>query len=241
MTYTQILDLISRLTTTQNTTTSSYPISAKTTDINNALNNYFILANSSAGNWKPVDDTNQTDYPIVYADIVSGQQDYSFTLDQNGNQILDIYKVRIKNETSGKWTTLRQINQNEITDAELDTTVSGTPSEYYLNSNGIFLVQKPDYNLTDGIEIWVNRTSTYFTESDTTKKAGIPYVFHEYLALRPAYFYCLEKGLKQASAYRVTLYGNDGRSGMEKAIKDYYKNRNKDFQGSVSGEYINSI
>jgi len=241
MTYTQILDLISRLTTTQNTTTSSYPIEAKTVDINNALNNYFILANSSAGNWKPVDDTNQTDYPIVYADIVSGQQDYSFTLDQNGNQILDIYKVRIKDETSGKWTTLEQINQNEITDAQLDTTVSGKPNQYYLNSNGIFLVQKPDYDLVEGLEISVNRTSTYFTTSDTTKKAGIPWVFHEYLALRPAYFYCVQKGLKQAVDYRVRLYGNDGISGMEGKIKDYYKDRNKDYQSSVSGEIINSV
>lgn len=241
MTFTEILETIARRTNTQNTTTSSYTTAQKTIDVNNALNWYFILANSSAGNWRPVDDTNQTDYPIVYADIVSGQQDYSFTLDENDNQILDIYKVRIKDSVSGEWTTLNQINQDTITDGELSTLVSGKPSEYYLTANGIFLVQKPNFALTDGLEIWVNRTPTYFSSSDTTKKAGIPYVHHEYLALRPSYFYCLDKGLSQASDLRVQLYGNDGKGGMENAIKEYYKNRNKDFQQSITSEPINSI
>jgi len=137
MTITQILDLISRNTNTQNSTTSSYTTVAKTLDVNLALDDYFILANSASGNWRPADDTNQTNYPIVYADIVSGQQDYSFTVDENGNQILDIYKIRIKNAVSGKWTTLTQINQDVISDGQLDTDISGIPSEYYLTANGI--------------------------------------------------------------------------------------------------------
>lgn len=235
MTFTEILDLIQRYTNTQNTTTSSYPLAAKTTDVNNALNQYFILANSVAGNWRPVDDTNQTDYPIVYADIVSGQQDYSFTVDENGNQILDIYKIRIKDATSGKWTTLTQINQSVITDSELDTTVSGIPTEYYLTANGIFLVQKPNFSLTDGLEISVNRTSTYFTVSDTTKKPGTPWVHHEYFALRPSYQYCLQKGLPQAGNLKADV------DRMETAIKKYYRDRNKDFQQNITSEYIYSI
>lgn len=239
MTFTEILDLIQRNTNTQNTTTSSYPIASKTVDINNALSNYFIIANGAAGNWKPVDDTNQTDYPIVYADIVSGQQDLSFTVDENGNQILDIYKVRAL--INSEWVTLDQINQDDITDSDLSTIHTGFPQRYYLNSNGIFLVEKPNYSLTDGLEIWINRTPTYFTTSDTTKKAGIPWVFHEYLALRPSYQYCLQKGLPQAVDYRKALYGEDGRSGMEGAIKKYYRDRNKGFQQSISSEEVCSI
>ena len=234
MTYTETIDLIARLTTTQNTTTSSYTTAQKTVDINNTLNWYFILANSATGNWKPVDDTNQTDYPIVYGDVVSGQQDYSFTVDENGNQILDIYKVRMK-DSAGVWFTLEQINQSEITDSQLDTTVSGTPSQYYLNSNGIFLVQKPNYSSTDGLEIWVNRTGSYFLTSDTTKKAGIPWVHHEYLALRPAYLYCLQKGLSQKTDLK-----NDVEK-MELAIKKYHKDKNRDYQEVISGETVCSI
>lgn len=241
MTITEILTLISERTNTQNTTTSSYPTTSKTRDINLSLDNYFILANESSGNWRPVDDTNHSDYPIVYADIVSGQQDYSFTVDEQGNQILGIYKIRIKNATTGVWTTLNQLDQNLITDGDLDTTVSGIPSDYYLTANGIFLVQKPNFNLTDGLEIWVDRTPYHFTSSDVstgTKVAGIPLVHHEYLALRPSYFYCLEKGLPQATDYRLRLYGNDGKGGMESAIKKYYRDRNKSFQNSITGEEI---
>ena len=178
MTYTEILDLISRNTTTQNSTTSSYTTAAKTVDVNNALNQYFILANTGAGNWRPADDTNQTDYPVVYFDLVSGQQDYSFTVDANGNQILDIYKVRIKNSNGVDWQTLNQLNKDGITDADLSTVGSGIPTDYYLTANGIFLVQKPNYNSTAGGEIHIARTASYFTTSDTTKKAGIPWVHH---------------------------------------------------------------
>lgn len=240
MNFTETLDLIARNTGTQNTTTSSYPIAAKTVDVNSALNWFFILANYAAGNWRPVDDTNQTDYPVVYFDLVSGQQDYSFTVDEQGNQILDIEKVRIK-DPNGKFFTLRQIDKDEITDGELDTTISGTPSRYYLTANGIFLVEKPNYSTTDGGEISVSRTGSYFLTSDTTKKAGIPWVFHEYLALRPSYFYCLAKGLPQASAYKIALYGEDGKGGVEAAIKKRYSRRNRDFQSALSGEEVCSV
>lgn len=226
MTYTEILDLIQRLTGTQNTTTSSYTIAQKTVDVNNALSHYFILANEATGNWRPADDTNQEDYPIIYRDLVSGRQDYHFTVDEKGNQILGIYKVRSK-DSNGNLHILKQIDQESITDTQLDTTSSGTPSEFYLTANGIFLVQKPSYNSTAGLEIWIDRTPTYFSSTDTTKKAGIPWAHHEYLALRPAYFYCVSKGLPQAVDYRLRLYGNDGRGGMEDMIKKYYSNRNR--------------
>lgn len=233
MTYTEILGLIQRNTNTQNTTTSSYALADKTVDINNALNNYFIIANSASGNWRPADDTNQGDYPVIYADIVLGQQDYALSTDQTGNQVLDIYKVRILNQDGVTWNTLTQINQDDITDDELSTVTSGTPSKYYLTANGIFLVQKPSYNMTDGLEVWISRTPTYFTVSDTTKKAGLPWVHHEYLALRPSYQYCLSKGLPQTGALRADL------ENMEMAIKRYWSSRNKDFNHVITSEAVN--
>lgn len=244
MTITEILTQISEWTTTQNSTTSSYTTVSKTRDINTALNWYMVLANQGAGNWRPVDDTTQTDYPVVYFDIVSGQQDYSFTTDENGNQILDIDKVRIKNSNGVDWHTLTQINKDTITDAQLSTVNSGIPNEYYLTANGIFLVQKPNYNSTDGGEISISRSPVYFTAGDVstgTKKAGIYWMHHEYLALRPAYFYAAAKGLSNKNDLKVQLYGQDGRGGMEAAIKKYYRDRNRDFQAAISGEIINSI
>lgn len=244
MTITEILTQISEWTTTQNSTTSSYTTVSKTRDINTALNWYMVLANIGAGNWRPVDDTTQTDYPVVYFDIVSGQQDYSFTVDANGNQILDLEKVRILNPNGVDWTTLQQINKDEITDADLSTVTSGIPTQYYLTANGIFLVQKPNYSSTDGGELSVSRSPVYFTAGDVatgTKKAGIYWMHHEYLALRPAYFYAAAKGLSNKNDLKEQLYGKDGRSGMEGEIIRYYRDRNRSFQPSISGVPINSI
>ncbi len=221
MTFSQILDLIQRYTNTQNTTTSSYPLAAKTVDVNNALNKFMMLGIQSEGKWQ-VDDSNQIDYPIIFGDVVSGQQDYAFLTDQQGNQILDIYKVRIQNE-AGIWTTLQQVSlQDGRGDDYLNSTVQSIPSRYRLTANGIFLIDIPNYSKAQALEIYINRTPTYFLTTDTGKLPGIPNVFHEYLALRPAYYYCLEKGLPQS----VSL-GNEMLR-MEDMIGDYYAKRNRD-------------
>lgn len=221
-----IIQKITRMTSTQATTTSSYSLLDMTVDVNLSLNNYFILAISSEGRWQ-VDDTNQTDYPIIYGDIVAGVQDYTFLNDENGNQILDIYKINMQ-DNNGNWTTLTQrdiLDQNDRNKEDL--TITGIPSEYDLTANGIFLTVIPNFTQVKGLELYINRTPTYFLSTDTTKQAGIPNVFHEYLALRPSYFYCLSKGLPIAATYAQLLYGADGQSGMEGAIKKYYSLRNK--------------
>lgn len=220
MTYTETIDLLARLTNTQNTSTSSYTTAQKTLDINNALNRYMMLAISAEGKWQ-VDDSNQTDYPIVFGDVVSGQQDYSFTTDEQGNQILDIYKVRIK-DSAGNWHTLKQRDLMGLDDSPLNSTSTGTPTQYDLTANGIFLTDIPNYNSTDGLEIYVSRTPSYFLTSDTTKKAGIPWTHHEYLAIRPAYYYSLTKGLPQTKNLGEEMLR------MEQIIEKYYSDRNKD-------------
>ena len=223
MTITEILTKIQELTNTQNTTTSSYPTTSKTLDINNALNKFMLLAIQSEGKWQ-VDDTNQSDYPIIFGDIVSGQQDYSFTTDEQGNQILDIYKVRIK-DSAGNWATIYPTDLQTGIDEELNSTTTGTPRKYRLTSNGIFLTDIPNYNSTDGLEIYINRSPVYFTSGDVstgTKKAGIPWTFHEYLAIRPSYYYCLQKGLPQAKNLYAEMLN------FEDMIGDYYSKRKKD-------------
>lgn len=239
MTFSEILDLIQRLTNTQNTTTSSYPLAAKTTDVNNALNVFMLRAIRAEGNWQ-VDDTNQVDYPIIFGDIVSGQQDYTFASDETGNQILDIYKVRVK-DSSGNWNTLKQVDLQNGNDDDLNSTTTNIPTKYRLTSNGIFLIDIPNYSLDDALEIYINRTPTYFTTSDTTKKAGIPYVFHEYLAIRPAYFYCLEKGLPQAVGLGNELlkFEGDEDRGITGMIESYYAKRNKDEKTQIKVKYRN--
>lgn len=231
MTYTEILGLIQRNTNTQNTTTSSYPIADKTTDVNNALNKFMLLSIGASGKWQ-VDDSNQTDYPIVIGNLVSGQQDYTFDVDYAGNQIMDIYRIEILDNT-GTARLLTPVDQSEIKNTALTEFMNGggIPQYYDKTANGIFLYPAPNYNSTGGLKIYTSRTSTYFTVSDTTKKAGIPWAFHEYLAVRPSYYYCLQKGLPQtANLYKEMI-------DFEDKIENFYSLRSRDEKQQVRTIY----
>jgi hypothetical protein len=221
-----IIEVIARRTGTSNATSSSYPLLDKTVDVNFALANFFIIANQYAGRNQPVDDINHIDYPIIYADITAGEQDIVLTLDQNGNQVLDIYKIRIQ-YPDGSRKTLVQKDIMDEDDAFLNDTTTGLPITYELTAGGIFLHQIPNYSLVEALEVYISRGASYFVSTDTTKVAGIPEIFQEYLTLRPSYFYCLEKGLPQATSFGIQLYGRDGKSGMEGEIRKYYSNRNR--------------
>lgn len=222
-----IVQAIRRRTGTNTASSGSYPIEDITLDVNMALSNFFVLANNNSGRRQQVDDTNHTDFPIVYADITSGQQDINLTLDENGNQILEIHKV-ILTLASGEKRILRQIDIHDENDSFMTDSTTGIPETYELTAEGIFLHQTPNFTLADALEVWVDRAASYFAASDTTKRAGIPEIFNEYLIIRPSYFYCLEKGKEQAASYGVILYGRDGKSGMEGQIREYYSRRNKD-------------
>lgn len=229
---TGLIELLEDLTTTQSATTSSYPIKTKTRDINNAYANFMSLAIRACGRWQ-VDDTNQTDYPIVTFSLVSGQDNYAFNLDENSNQILELHKLRIK-DANGKWTDVEQIDRREF-DINQYQDITGTPEYYDITSNGIIFYPTPNYNSTNGGELYVSRTPSYFISTDTTKKPGIPDMFHEYLVFRAAYYFCLANGLKQS-----TGLGNEMLR-MEENIKHYYAERNKGERNILTPEYINSL
>lgn len=218
---TGLIQLLEDLTNTQSASSSSYTLATKTRDINNAYAKYFMIALQASGTWQ-VDDTNQTDYPIMTTDLIASQQDYAFTVDQNLNQVWDIYRVEIA-DASGTWQVIDPYDENqEETSLTEQATESGTPVRYSKTANGIFLDRKPSYNSTNGLKIYFARSPSYFASTDTTKKPGIPDMFHEYLAMRPAYYYSLAKGLKQANNFKVEVLE------MEKSIMTYHSLRTRD-------------
>lgn len=229
---TGIVELLEDLTTTQSASTSSYPLTTKTRDINNAFSTFMSLAIEACGKWQ-VDDANQTDYPIVYFSLVSGQDNYAFNFDEDNNQILQVSKLRIK-DANGKWFETTPIDRAEFDISQFQD-VTGVPEYHDLTSNGVIFYPTPNYNSSSGGELFVSRTPSYFESTDTTKKPGIPNFFHEYLAIRPAYFYSLANGLKQA-----TGLGNEMLR-MEGAIKKYYAGRNKDQRNIFTAVPIFSI
>lgn len=232
---TGIIELIEDLTNTQSSTTSSYPLKSKTRDVNNSFSNFNMIAQRSSGSWES-DDTNQTDYPIITTNLVSGQQDYSFTVDQQGNQILDIYRVELAN-AAGIFSQLVPLDEVDMSGVSLTEFMktAGTSIFYRKTANGIFLYAPTSYSLANGLKIYYARTPTYFLSTDTTKKPGIPDMFHEYLALRPAYFYAMAKGLPQVAVLgnQVLEYEGSDRLGITGKIGDYYANRSRDLKTAI--------
>lgn len=160
-----------------------------TGEVNLAVDDLFGFLFPPGDKWQ-LDDSNHTDYPIIFTNLVSGQRDYSFTTDENGNYILDIYKVMAA-DANGVFHELEMQDQqgqsaSTFTDGQNS---SGTPTRCELTGNGVFLDLIPNYNYTNGLKVFVNREASYFTTSDTTKRCGFAHLFHEYLALKPSYNY----------------------------------------------------
>lgn len=197
-----------------------------TGDVNTTHDKVLSLIFGVGGTWQ-FDDSNQTDYPIITTDLVANQRDYPFLTDSSSNLILDVYKVFVKQSgTTGTYTEIYPVDvqSNAPTSFTDGLNIAGLPNSYDKTANAIFLDPIPNYSLTDGLKVYINREGSYFATSDTTKKPGVAGLFHEYYALRPSYMYCMRNGLKISETLKRDMLE------MEQAMTDYYKAREKDVQ-----------
>lgn len=227
-------NLVSLINSNTKANDSSYPIAEKVIDMNLAMDKAFYLIFKSDGKWQ-FDDSNHTDYPIITTNLVSGQRDYSFTSDESGNLILDIYKVVVMGE-DGIYKEVYPVDQQsgEGMQGFFDgQNTTGTPLQYDKTANGIFLKDIPGYNATNGLKIYINREGSYFTVSDTTKKPGFDGLCHEYIALRPSYMYAMRNGLTNMNLLKQEMLE------MEQTIQVRYSNRSKDEKTTLSAKIRN--
>ena len=208
---------------------TSYPLATKVLDINVSMDTAIDIAIKECGTGQ-FDDTNHTDYPIISTDLNANQRDVSYTTDQTGNLILDIYKVLVMNE-SGVYSEIPQVdvqseyNTQSFTNGENQT---GTPTSYDRTGNGIIFNVIPSYTKLNGVKIYINREGSYFTISDTTKKSGLDGRLHEYLVIGPAYKFACRKGLqnKDDLLNRMLI--------LENKIKEVYARKDRDVRKILS-------
>lgn len=238
MTFSQIVDKINRECKTNN---SRYTLAQKVVDINLALDEAISIALDAGGTWQ-YDDQNHTDYPIIYTSLVSGQRDYAFTDDEQGNLILDIYRVFVKHP-GGVYQEIYPIDaqSDESTEAFTDgQNLTGVPTRYDKTGNGILLDYIPHSSiytnasdLTDGLKVYINREGSYFTTSDTTKKPGIDPLCHDFMWLKPAYEYARTHSLKNRVALRDEL------EMVRKRISERYARRERDVVNRLTARQTN--
>jgi len=216
------------------TNSTSYPLIDKVRDVNLALDNVLSIILKSAGTWQ-FDDSNQTNYPIIETDVNAGQRDYSFINDNSGNLILDIYKVFLKDSVSGIYNEIKPVDVNSELNTESFSdgqNIQGKPYRYDKMANGIFLDPVPNATVENGLKMYINRETTYFTTADTTKKAGFAGIYHEYLAIRPSYMFAYRNNLANLVPLREEMLK------MEKEIERYYGQREKDKKKILKASHL---
>lgn len=195
-----------------------------TEDINLAIDDVTAEILPASGTWK-YDDPNHTKYPIIQTNLVSGQRDYTFTTDEQGYLILDIYKVLIA-DPDGVFKQIEPVDAEETDSANTGffdgKNTTGTPDKYDKMANGLFLDPIPNYSVTNGIKVYYDRESTHFTTSDTTKMPGFDGLYHEYCVLAPAYRYARTNNLANVERLKRDL------EEMKLAIKKRYAYRSRD-------------
>lgn len=198
-----------------------------TADINLALDDLWNLAFQAGGTWV-FDDSNQTDYPFIQTNLISGQRDYAFTVDGSGNLILDIYRVMIAN-AAGIFQEIYPVdvstrnNNTTETNSFIDgQNKTGAPFRYDKTGNGILLDLIPNYNAALGLKVFINREGSYFLYTDTTKKAGVPGNLHRYLAIKPAFDRARQTNAKNYNLLALEV------ARLEDTIRDTFRRRQKD-------------
>lgn len=206
--------------------------------IANSCNNWLdFLAGYAIGADKRFqwDDTNHTKLPEGTTNLVSGQTDYSFLTDEQGNTIVTLLGISmLPTSTSTFYYKLDEVDRNDPTyDIATFGQVTGIPSSYdKIADNIIRLNMKPSASITSGLKFFFQRTPSYFASTDTTKSPGFSPLLHRGFVIVSAYDCALTLGLKnlQALAQEKQL--------EENKVKQYFADRNNDVDFVIESEPI---
>lgn len=213
-------------------------LKAFTVSVDLALDDYYTIAHASDGTWK-FDDSNHENLPEITTDLLSTTNIYTFLTDEDGNLILDIFKVYAKDPTSGTYKELEPVDKDSQSDMQEfydGQTRTGTPTKYDKTANGIIVNSRVSSTVTDGLKVSINREGSYFDYTDTDKKPGVPGIHHKYFFLRPAEDYARRKSLKSLREIQRALIAMEGpeRDGKKGTIAAYFARRTKDERPRLS-------
>jgi len=200
-----------------------------TAKIANSTNNYLDEATGYAigadrrFQW---DDTNHSKLPVGTTALVSGQSDYSFLTDEQGNTILNLISISIIEIATNKEIKLIPIDIAE-SDYLYDSfgIETGLPKRYdKIADNIVKLDYKPGATEASNykLKFYFQRTPSYVTASDTTKSPGIPQILHRGFVINNAYDGALALGLDNLQPLAVE------RQLEKQKMVDYFSNRNTD-------------
>jgi hypothetical protein len=132
------------------------------------------------------EDINYTDQQFSLFDIASGQNDYQFLTDEDGNTISDITGVMLKPSGETDFVPLERLALSD-TDAMLimspNSSNTGTPAGYIEKNNTVFFDVIPDFDGGSAGKLFYRLVPSYFVAGDTTKAPGFVEHFHSVLSV----------------------------------------------------------
>lgn len=226
---------IDRLCDTTDTTYTRY---AKTSRVNNALEEVVGWLINADGTWQ-FDDTNYTTLPIGTGNLISGQTSYTFAA-----QFLDIEEVDVL-MLSGIYHRLTPFDPSELGMSfeeyfAVSTTNSptGLPQYYDKNSDSIRIAPAPTATtctLTNGLKVRFKRTASLFTPVNTTAAdttvPGFASPYHAILAYMASIPYCMTYKKDRVGTYTAKV------AQMKMDLIKFYTNREKDNRKVMSMSY----
>jgi hypothetical protein len=184
-----------------------------------------------------VDSANHTKMPIGTSNLVADQKQYSFLTDEQGNRILTLTRIEVKDE-QGNWVKVQPIDMTQI-DIALDEfeKTSGTP-QYYdkVTDNVIRLYPASSYDSTDGIKYYFQRNPSYFETTDTTKETGLVPELDEYIVSCAALEGAVSLGLANLPGIKVI------HDSAKEDMVQYFTRRSEDEQPyRIQGAVIDCV
>lgn len=130
------------------------------------------------------EDTNYTKQQFATFTFQSGQNDYQFLTDADGNTISDITGVAIQSSGSSDFVQLDRLNlsdDNALLIMSPNTSNVGTPTGFIEKNNTVFFNVIPNYSASG--KLFYRLVPSYFVAGDTTKKAGFVENFDRILSV----------------------------------------------------------
>lgn len=207
-----------------NSTSASYPLSAKRRNENIEYHRIATVIWQSDGNWS-FDDANNATTPIAYRTIANASANYLIP-----TTAIRVEDVEIK-DANGAWTRLKAITLADMGGISPEMYLSGTgfPSEYTLEGNEIRLFPSPasaSVTLISGLAVRLSRSVTEIPVTATTTVPGFAVPFHRMLSLAASVDFIQDDNQRNFLLLQ--------RDRLEKNLINFYSKRSDDYKTRIT-------
>jgi hypothetical protein len=223
-----LADIKNRIYFYTNTDATSFTAANMLIAVNNALDEVHSAILRSQDNWR-IDDTTNADFPIAYADLVSGQADYTLP-----TGILRIHSVEIK--YGGKWYKAVSINENETGKSLEDFDFAADAPYYSIIGNSIIIRPTPTADGTEALKVVYDRNFTLFTADQLTAgtvSPGFDRNFHDIIPLKCSLDWAVANTSPKVGSLKPLL------DELMMKLKAHYADKSRDSKVAMTPSYFN--